>query len=123
MEQTLDSSAEVDEGAVVDDRHDTSRKDGVGNDEPPNLLRPFLLLFLQERAPRDDQILAVPFVLDDSKAVDLSFMDRGVLGKTCVDLGNGTEGTLPGDSNLVPSFDRLLDTPLDRKSRLEGLVQ
>ena len=71
----------------------------------------------------DDEILAFPIELDDSKVVDLPLMDRRVLGKAGVNLGNGTEGTLPGDLNLVPSLFHAFDPPLDRDSRFVGFLE
>ena len=50
------------------------------------LLGPLALLFLQERAPGDDEILPRLLVLDDPEGVDLSFVNRGISGEPGVDL-------------------------------------
>ena len=119
----MDSSSEVDEGAIREHRHDAAGQDGAGDGRAPDLLGSLAFLFPKERAPGDDQLLAVLLAFDDPERVALPDVDRRIGGEPGVDLRDRTESTLPADPDLVAPLDRLLDTSLHREPGPEGLVQ
>jgi hypothetical protein len=91
-------------GAVREHRHDAAAQDGPGDGGAPDLLGLLALLFLQERAPGDDQLLAVLLAFDDPERVGLPDVNLWIRGETGVDLRDGTKGTLPADPDLVSSL-------------------
>ena len=123
VQQALDPAAQIDEGAVGADRDDPAGKVGAGHDGAADLLGDLPLFFLEDRAPGDDQVLAVTAELDDAEGVDLPLVNRGVFGEGVVDLRDRAEGALSADTDLEAALDRLLDPPLDGEPGPVSVVQ
>src|SRR5262245_49965714 len=123
MEQALDSSSKIDEGAVPEDRHDAAGQDGAWNDGPADLLGLLGFLFLEEGAPRYHQPFALLFEFENPERVDLPHVDRGIGGEAGVNLRDRAEGPLPGNPDLESPLDLLSNASLHGEPGPECFAQ
>ena len=86
VEQPLDPAAKVDERAKVADRDDAAGQHGIDHDGAPYLFRQRLLLLLEQRPPRDDELPSALVVLEDPERVDAPDVRRRVGVADRVDL-------------------------------------
>ena len=103
MQQPLHAAAEIDERAELTDRGDPAGHHRAGDDRLADFVRGGALLFLEQGAPRDDDVPAPLLVFDDAELVDAPFVHRRI-GPQRVDLGERTEGAQPRDPDLVSPF-------------------
>ena len=123
MKQAFDAGAEIDECAEVADRRHAAGNHSARHNGLAELdcLRP--LLFFEERAPRDDEVLAAVPVLDDPELVDLPDMLRRIRAALRVDLRERAEAALAGDADLVSALDLPFDLAFDGKPGVEGVLE
>ena len=96
---------------------------GAGHDRRPDLGGTQPLLLFEQGPPRHDQVLAAFLVLDDAERVDAPFVIRRRRVADEIDLGERTEGALPGDSDLVAALHRLLDLAFHRQASPERVFE
>ena len=118
VEQALYAAAQIDERAEVAHGDDAPGHHRAGDDRLPRLGGARLLRFLEERAPRDDQVLAAFRVLGDPEFVDAPYVRRRVHPDD-VDLRERAERALAGDAHLVAALHLPLDLSFHRKTGAE----
>src|SRR5438105_6489039 len=116
MQQALDPGSEIDEGAELSHRDDASCHHRAEDDRFPNLDRVLRLAGFEQRATRDDDVLAAVLELDDLECVHLPDMLRGVRGSDGINLGERTEPAGAADTDLVAALDVTFDLSFYRKT-------
>ena len=122
MQQALHAAAQIDKRAERAHRRDAAGHDGAGDDRSPCLCGAFPLGLLEQRAPRDDEVLAAFRVLDDPEFVDASEVRRR-LRSGGVDLRERAERALTRDPHFVTALDLPLDLPFDRETGAERALE
>ncbi len=122
MQQSLDAATELDERAELAHRCDAPGHHRALDDRLTDVGGRRPLLFLEQRPARDDEIPAL-LVLDDPELVDAPFVQRRIGVRDDVDLGEGAEGALAGDTHLVSALHRALDLAFDGKTSAKRLFE
>jgi hypothetical protein len=114
-----DAGAQIDERAELREPRDAAGHHGALDEGRADRLHLLLVLRLDERAPRDDDVLPAPAELEDLERIRLADVLLGMLGAMRVDLGLRAEAAAASDLHLVPALDHLLDGALNRLARAE----
>ena len=123
MEQALHAGPQVDEGAELAHGGHVPSQHRADDDRSPELDGAGPLLLHEERAPRDDKVLAALLVLGDPERVDEPFVLRRVRGPDGVDLRQGAESALTGDAYLVSALHHPFDLTVHRKTGVECVFE
>ena len=114
---------EVDEGAELAHGRDAPGQHRASDDRSPDLGGARPLILLEQRTPRDDEVLAAFLVLDDPERVDATNVLRRVRVPEDVDLGDRAEGALSGDAHLVSALHGAFDLAFHWQTGVERVFE
>jgi hypothetical protein len=100
---------------------DGALHDGARHRFPANLVFLFPGRLQQHRLPRQHDVLATLSKLADAERIDLTDVNRRILGVRHVDLRHRAEAALAADLDLVAALVHALDLALDRPALCVGL--
>src|SRR5262249_21713990 len=104
---------------------DAASDDRALGDRLPDFGGRRLRLFLEQRAPRDDEVPAAFLVFDDAEVEDPSVVMTGFNRSRSSDvhLRRGGEGALARDAHLVAALDLAFDFAFDGQTGLERVFE
>ena len=100
-----------------------ARQHRAGNDRVADLRGVALLLLLEQRPARDDEVPAAFLELDDAEGVDAAEVLRRIGGPNGVDLRERAEAALAGDADFVAALHLALDLAFDGEAGAESVLE